>query len=386
MSSPSPSNQLSAVNQRLKAGQIGVTIIQKGNRLYLRGTLPPRPGSDKDKPHQQEIALGIEATSAGMRTAEKEARKVGGLLSVGEFSWWPYLRHTGVGRENKTIGEWVSELEKDYFIGRAKNPQSISTWKTNYVEVYSKLPLSSYLSKEILMNAIVSVPPSTRMRQKVCMALDKLVEFADFKFDAKRFSGDYSPTKVQKRNLPSDEAILFWYEKLSKRAWQWCFGMIATYGLRPHEVFHLDLVDFQKGSGVVKVLEGKTGERKVWPLHPEWVQEWSLMDVAVPNVNAASNKELGHRVCQYFRRQGMEFKPYDLRHAWAARSIQYGLEVSLAAKQMGHSVAIHIQTYHAWIDEYHYQQAYERLLSRSDRPLPPQRREGKVEDSTNNFV
>lgn len=363
--------QLSVVNQRLKALKIGLTILQKGNRLYLRGTLPPRPGSEKNKPHQQEIALGVEATIEGLKTAEKEARKVGGLLAIGEFDWLPYLRHRAIGQDNKRIGDWVSELEKDYFMRRAKNPQSLSTWQTNYMEVFSQLPQTELLSKEILMQAIKATKPDTRMRQKTSLALAKLVEIANFDFDAKRFSGNYSPTKVSKRSLPSDEAIAIWWSKISHPAWRWCFGMLATYGLRPHEVFHLDLKNFQEGTGVLRVLEGKTGERRIWPLHPEWVEAWSLFDVKVPSCTGRNNKELGQRVSQYFRRQGMEFRPYDLRHAWAIRSMEYGLEVSLAASQMGHSVAIHIETYHAWLDEHHQQQAYERLLNNPSRPVAP---------------
>ncbi|HAA32739.1 MAG TPA: integrase, partial [Cyanobacteria bacterium UBA8553] len=65
------------------------------------------------------------------------------------------------------------------------------------------------------------------------------------------------------------------------------------------------------------------------------------------------------------------FRPYDLRHCWAIRSIHYGLDIPLAAQQMGHSATIHSQTYHAWLSYQHHQQAFERLLKRADRPLPP---------------
>jgi hypothetical protein len=51
----------------------------------------------------------------------------------------------------------------------------------------------------------------------------------------------------------------------------------------------------------------------------------------------------------------------------------YGLEVSLAAKQMGHSVAVHIQTYHAWLDDQYQQQAFERIMALANRPLPPKK-------------
>lgn len=365
------SSQLLIVNQRLKAGKIGVTLQQKGNRLYLRGTLPPRPGSEKTKPYQQEIALGIESTIEGIRTAEKAARQVGGLLAVGDFDWEPYLRHNPISNELRTIADYIQALKADYFMRRSKTPKSLSTWQTNYEEVFSRLPSSELLSKEILISAIKATNPDTRMRQKTCLALAKLVEIANFNFDVKRFSGNYSPTKVSKRELPSDEAIAIWRNKITNPQWQWCFGMLATYGLRPHEVFHLDLEHFPTQAGVLRVMEGKTGERRVWPLHPEWVEYWQLMDVKVPGCIGRNNKELGQRVSQYFRRQGIEFRPYDLRHAWAIRSMEYGLEVSLAAKQMGHSVAIHIQTYHAWLDEHHQQQAFERLLNNPKRPVAP---------------
>lgn len=362
---------LGRANQRLKAGKIGVTILQKSNRLYLRGTLPPRPGSSKVKPHQQEIALGIEATIEGIAQAEKEARKVGGLLAVGEFSWTPYLRDRKT-KIPETIGDWISALETDYFTRRARNPQSQTTWNTNYLEVFKNLPQKQPLSVQALMSAIASTVPDTRMRQKTCLALNALAKFAQFEFDATRYAGNYSATKVSPREIPSDELIVSSYHLIPNPAWQWGYGMLATYGLRPHELFYLDLEEFRKSSGVLRVLSGgKTGGRKVWPLHPEWVEQWALLDVKVPKCTGKTNKDLGQRVTQYFWRSRIPFRPYDLRHAWAIRSMEYGLEITLAAQQMGHSVIIHSSTYHAWLADSHHQQAMNRLLARPERPLPP---------------
>ena len=41
---------------------------------------------------------------------------------------------------------------------------------------------------------------------------------------------------------------------------------------------------------------------------------------------------------------------YALRHAWAVRSIRQGVPTGLAAKCMGHDVAIHCRSYHRWLD------------------------------------
>ena len=35
---------LQKINERLKSAQIGVKVEQINNRLYLRATLPPKPG------------------------------------------------------------------------------------------------------------------------------------------------------------------------------------------------------------------------------------------------------------------------------------------------------------------------------------------------------
>jgi integrase len=84
--------RLAQANGRLKAGNVGVLIRHRGLKLYLRAMLPPKPGSPKDKPHQQEIATGFRANPAGISAAEKEARRVGSLLEGKEFSWLPYIK------------------------------------------------------------------------------------------------------------------------------------------------------------------------------------------------------------------------------------------------------------------------------------------------------
>jgi hypothetical protein len=50
---PSFTPMLDEVNQCLKAAKLGIRVAQRGDRLPLRATLPPRPGSDKTKPYQQ---------------------------------------------------------------------------------------------------------------------------------------------------------------------------------------------------------------------------------------------------------------------------------------------------------------------------------------------
>ncbi|BAY52786.1 integrase family protein [Thermostichus vulcanus NIES-2134] len=68
-------------------------------------------------------------------------------------------------------------------------------------------------------------------------------------------------------------------------------------------------------------------------------------------------------VKQQFRRYGLPFRPDDLRHAWAGRTIHYGLPDTVAARMMGHGVAIHTQSYHRWLTLRDQRQAVARVLT-----------------------
>jgi len=143
---------------------------------------------------------------------------------------------------------------------------------------------------------------------------------------------------------------------------------MAAYGLRNHELFYMDLSRLP----LLLVLDGsKTNFHRVYPLYPEWVELWDLANVQLPQCTGRNNSELGNRVTHAFKQYAVPFNPYDLRHSWAVRSLEFGMPVELAAQQMGHSVQMHCQTYHRWISEEVHQRAFDLMMSRSDRPVAP---------------
>ncbi|AGY59735.1 hypothetical protein [Gloeobacter kilaueensis] len=73
---------LEAVQARLKADKVGVTVRQRGQRLELRATLPPKEGSGKYKPYDQVIALGYYANPASVARAIQEAKAMGHSLQI----------------------------------------------------------------------------------------------------------------------------------------------------------------------------------------------------------------------------------------------------------------------------------------------------------------
>lgn len=363
---------LAQINARLKAGNIGVAVERKKTHLYLRAILPPRPGSAQTRAHQQRIVLNLYANEESLKQAEAEAKKLGALLACREFTWEPYMK-IPIEKVSETVADWVIEFEKEYFIQRQRNDKTLTTWKGDYLKVFRQLPQTSPLSAKLIRDYVIETEPDSKTRKRTCMALSSLARFAGIEINLTPLAGRYSPKKVTPRTLPDDETIQNWFSKISNPAWRWFYGMVATYGLRPHEAFHLDLQEFGTRRFVVSVLEGKTGARRVWACYPEWIDQFNLLEVKVPAINLnRSNSAIGSSCGHYFKNQvKLPFQLYDLRHCWAVRTLEFGLDTTLAAQQMGHSVAVHNDIYHHWISDNHQQKAFEALMMRQNRPIPP---------------
>lgn len=377
--------KLKEVNQRLKQANTGVTLIQKGNSLYARGTFPPKPGSAKTEPHQQEIALKVRAHLAGLTEAEARAKKIGTEMVLKEFNWANYSTRPLSTAETKTVADWVREFETDYFQRRSRTPKSESTWGGSYQTYLKRLPQDDLLTTDLLNRAIRNTSPDSCTRAYMCFSYQALGRFAGLEVEfVKALRGTYSSSRPKKRDLPADEEIVEAILQLKNPEWHRVAGILATYGLRPHEIFHLDTQALESGQSLsIKVLENtKTGERTVPPLYPEWIEQFNLRDKQLPQVSGRDNRALGASVGKHFRAKGMPFRPYDLRHCWAVRALRFGVPVSLAAKWMGHSVEIHTETYQAWISEEMETEVYEKSLQNPNRPQAPLVMQVEVEAET----
>lgn len=350
---------LQELNNQLKALDISIRIRHRGNRLYLRATLPPKPGSQKVVHYQQEISLDIPISLGGIRLAKLEALSVWTALELGRFDWQPYLKRRAI--KLKSTVDWIKEFQEDYFDRRQRSPKSETTYDKDYRLTFNHLDPSIPLTAESILETVKATRPDSKTRKRFCMALGALARFAGLEVDLRRFKGTYNLKKTKRRNLPEDSLIEQWRDTITNPAWQWAYGVLAVYGLRPHELFHLDLERLSQGETSLRVLEGKTGARVVYPFPLDWWERWRLWEVNSPRITGSTNSFLGNRVNQFFRRNETPFQPYDLRHAWAVRTLGMGLSLTLAAQQMGHSVAIHSDIYHRWISEKAHQEAFENL-------------------------
>lgn len=362
--------RIKEANGRLAANNWGIKIEQRGSKLYLRGNLPPKPKSHRKEWHQQRIAIAP-ANADGVKVAESEAKKIAIQLAAKTFTWYDYLKPEP---QPMTVGDWLIAFEEDYWQRREQNYKTLSTWAKDYWDVFKHLPSEQALTSELLQKIILKTQPDTRTRRRYCISFGALAKFANLTdFDSRNFIGRYGTNSRIPRKLPTDVEIVQTYQSIQNPHWRWVFGMISTYGLRNHELFFLDFEELAQGNNVITVRDGKTGPRQVWPFHPEWFEQFGLQFLKIPQINLdRSNSAIGNTVTQHFRRnQKIPFHVYDLRHAWAVRTLEYGIEISLAAAQMGHSLQVHSRTYHAWVTKRVHQQAFENALKKSDRPLPP---------------
>ncbi len=385
--------QLVQVNQRLKSAKLGLQIERRGDRLNLRGTLPPRPGSPKLRPYQQRVPVKLPATKTGLKQCEQTAKIIAGQLLQDIFDWRDYLGPTaGLRMGGADLSAQIDAFKQHFFATRSTETSKASlqtTWEKAYVpylrKLYTTAERHGHLSlPEAIYATVHSTQANSRSRQICCTALGAFADFlrVELPTDLKTFWGNYGNSQTQLRDLPCDEQIVEVYDSLTNPRWKYVYGMMATYGLRNHEVFFCDspreglrqhasadLSGYPSGPEITVHETTKTGRHAVWPFYPEWVERFDLLNGEPPKINTdlttTTLQRVGQQVTTQFRRYKIPFSPYDLRHAWAVRTLLMGLPDAVAAKMMGHSVQVHNRTYHRWMTHRDQQAAVQTALAKN---------------------
>jgi integrase len=368
--------ELEKTNQRLKSGAIWVKICVKGNKLYLQGTFPPKPDSTRGQPYQQYLTLGVSANPSGLKVAEAKAKEIAALLDLGRFDWSPYIKQKKVAvgaTEAVTVADWLERFEQNYFESRPRTSAKLNTFHKNYRTLLARMPGTQLLTAELLRQTVLQESVAgSRNRQLFVMAYGSLARLAGITVDLKSLRSNYSPKSVSPRDLPTDEQILEVAELLSDPGWRWIYGMLATYGLRDHEVFRLDTSRLKEPPHVLEVLDNsKTGQRLVYPCPSGWVNHFRLWEIRLPKFRTQpeemTNNALGEKISSKFWAMKLPFTAYSLRHAYAVRTAVLGVEVSIASRWMGHSVAVHTRSYHQFLNEGHNIRAWELMREREQK-------------------
>jgi integrase len=370
---------LNQINHNFKLAEMGLQIEVRGQNLYLRGVLPPKPQGKRFQAHQQRLNLREHADLMGLKRAERQAKIICAQLIQETFQWQHYTEpNTTVTTDNSLLAA-IARFEQYFWTTRGNKASAQTTWKTAYAPYLGKLQAIALTNRilsdsELVYQTILSTAPDTRSRQICCTALKSFTEFQGLAlpFELQNLSGKYSYKSLKPRELPDDETILKSYNLIPNPQWRFVFGVMATFGLRNHEVFFCDYTTLihqaRNQQATITVQEStKTGTHEVWGFRPEWIDLFNLREVNPPPLNTDLTKttlqKIGQQVTRQFQRYHIPFSPYNLRHAWAVRTIHFGLPDAIAAQMMGHSIAIHTQTYHRWISRRDQQQAVDAAFS-----------------------
>lgn len=358
--------------------------VQRG-RLYLLATVPRRDGRGRA---QQRIPLYLDDQPANQITARRRLRELERQLAAGSFCWADWLAEPAPDGLSWT--EAIRRLHrKRVELGRT----SERTWELNYMGRLRQIPGHAIVTTASMEAALQRYSRDQCSYKELYYLLVDLAKLVDVPFPQVP-TPTYSSKAVA---VPDDDQILAWVAAADPIP-RWYFGMMATYGLRPHEIEGATFLD--DGRCGVRVpelnpssgLRNKTGYRDVIAMHPEWVELFDLTTVRLrPRRSARANRN--DLVAQYLfkerQRLQIPWRPYALRHAYAARLWRVmgpRLDLYTAARLMGHSQAEHEKTYRAHINPHTvlragyeaYDQAMDdqRLrLARSTRPPDPARRE-----------
>ena len=157
--------------------------------------------------------------------------------------------------QHPTLKEMLDSFEGKYFRNRKRDRASEDTFsqhKQAVARIFKAYETFDFcLSKESIDKAIYSLKAGTASRTKSVASLKVFLKC--FKFDYKFKKGITSGYVPKNRNLPTDEEIIEAWHKIkiegkccniefrgNAESWGWIFAVIATYGLRSHEVLAID--------------------------------------------------------------------------------------------------------------------------------------------------
>ena len=380
-------HSVNQANLALSLDKVKIKLkLTSAKSIALQGTFPCKPGDagkNNSSKKQYTISLGFVANDIGVKTAIAKARELDLLLITNQFEWTEellgnYRRNTESKQDikpKKLIKDLIQEYKDEFWKTHEQNRQGLRTWESHYLRHLKKLPADASLSLGALEQALKTTKPRTSSRFYLTWQLKKFCNFC--KFDDNQLIDSYvtSLPSPKIRRIPDDEEIIRGFSQIGvplspyvskdnvvlPEEWQWIYGMLATYGLRPHELFAIDLDAFTNPKNTFHLVRlnptltggTKTGERNcgIPPLYPHWIDLFKLKEVKLSTKETGSLSNKTAKIQIRFRNTDIGFKPYDLRHAYAIRGHRLRIPIKTMSDYMGHTVQEHTKTYQRWMSE-----------------------------------
>ncbi|MCP4972378.1 MAG: hypothetical protein GY914_01680, partial [Prochlorococcus sp.] len=315
------------------------TIQQQGASLYLQATLPEK--SLPTKSRQQRIALKLKAEPFNISKAAEIAQRLEDVLEEEAFSWANWTPsaikqlHAHNSHHVLTGEAFVAAIERTFKEKYPETPQnSTTTWGKKWSPTIRRLKHEAFeaITENDIREHLLSIKsPSARATAgsviSVTVKARGWSELIPTESIYQAASG-YTKAELTPRDIPDDEELLSYVEKIPDKNWRWMYSICLAYGIRPHEIAHSTIKDDRS----LWVDYGKTGAREVWACPDELVDELNLLDVYKPRQSAATVAKAAADYLSHTKKSGrigvvdrparIPFGLYTLRHAYAIRMLR----------------------------------------------------------------
>lgn len=362
------------INLSFKQDKILVRLDTNKDQLLLRYRDPSRKRKQISPP-------GVSLSIAGIELARQIAHKIHNAIVENIYTdeWLQsviYHKSDPATIVNViTWGDVLDGFKEKWLAYRSGDPSSTKRQKSRTLVNYlCQLGLMDKLTQTDrltpfdadLVNKFLALhAEGTDKRSRLREAISIACSLYGLKYDFKNIGKRPIPGK---RELPDDSQIITTYKKFQNiyennqanheliPCYKWMYGMMATYGLRPQELFAVDPVkSFRKVDDYWISLDEdrvdglKTGNREIAPLMPEWVELFDLTKILYPPSFSSDVSRHVKQLGEYFRIHKIGLTPYTLRHCYAIRCRRLGISLLDAAEMMGHDPQTHYKQYHRWI-------------------------------------
>ena len=350
---------LSHINASLRSRGVKGKLDIKKERLFLRGTFAAADGTRKDR----RVPLGLPANPGQLLQAETRVMAL--MAAVEQMGVLPErlpwdndsalgMRNTATAPQAMTVALALTHLEDDFWQGKVRTSAAQRTWDRLAHEV-RRLPQHATLTTDLLVAVANTTAAGSRSRLESCKVLKRLGKLVGLE-GVEQLDAIRTPYEPAERDLPGDDLLEELVKNIgSHTKYGWATWALITYGCRPAEVFSLQ----PAGDGTAKVLSVKRkGKQPTWrtalalPVSAEQPERSVPWDVGSPSeYDSLVAMRLTQSWGKWLQSSSPGLQLYALRHSWAVRSVRKNLNASLAAKCMGHSLAVHHSTYHRWLEQ-----------------------------------
>ena len=407
-------------------------IGKHGKRAKIKVTAKPnKPISAQfSLPSKGQIQYGLDLplTINNLVKAEEYCTLITSQLVAGTFTddWLDKL----IGKEVKTVEDEeqaltckeMLDIYKVHYFKERKDEKTVNVnWYINYRHL--EKVLSNYSDRPISLKIVRKIIDCTENnsdnRARTLNGLANILSHFDndeFKSVIKKYKLDNKP-KRQNKHVPDDGEIIdiynFGFEihpkspkkyRYRNAQWQFLYAILATYGLRIHEAWHIknwnnpvhlkdgdwiavsdETQDIENEDDEAKYVwqrfkgnsltipaildpdnkthllaighETKTGYRIAFPLSPSgcnWIEQFNIVQpFNIPDVKNSlkSNNEISGvsrltiATDQWFRKRKYGFTPHALRHAYNIRGHKLGVNQKVLCDSLGHGLQMNSTTY-----------------------------------------